>query len=544
MGGLAPRAGEWRWPTLSGLLLAASYPPLHLVVPPFVALVPFALWIARLPPGADGSRAAARGGLVLGLVMHGLLLHWIVPALAWVTVWAPLAFLLVVTLLSSLSMLTGWGIHRAVHGAGSPMWLALPVLWTATEWLQGRLPGTLSFPWLGLGMSLTARPEWVGIAELVGARGVSFWLAAVSGTVVWAILRRAEGGGHVAVRLSAVGLVAILPAAWGVARAHALETVPVARVAVVQSQIPAAVRGDSDRWNAEARTVLDRLWPVGPPPGVDLLVLPEGWLAWDADGAGGADGADDDEARRTVALLQGWAAEGGLDILLGVYAPGPAAETGEGGGMQNTIRRITAQGMDPRVYVKQRMVPWVETGGLGAAGHPAFGTGSPEGGTVLGSGSATYGALVCFEAIFEDAARRARSGGADVLVNVTNDGWFGVAGWGAAVARDQHAAHLVMRAVEHRVGAVRAANGGYAFVVHPTGHVTGRAESGQEAVVLAEVRTTAGRTLFTRFGDWVGLASVGGAMLLLGLAQGGRRTGPSRASGLGAPSLDPRGARS
>jgi len=525
VGGVFPHAGEWKWPALSGLLLAASYPPLHLLVPPFVALVPFAVWIVRLPAGADGSRTAARGGLVLGLVMHGLLLHWMVPALVWVTLWAPLAFLSVLALLSALSMLTGWGIHRAVHRAGAPVWLALPVLWTTTEWLQGRLPGTLAFPWLGLGMSLTARPEWVGIAELVGARGVSFWLASVSGTVAWAVLRVSEGGRRGAVRFVAAGFVAILPAAWGVVRADTLETIPVARVAVVQSQIPAGVRGDTERWNAEARAVLDRLWPGGPPGGVDLLVLPEGWLVGDADAdvVDVTGGVADDEGQRLARLLRGWATEGRMDILSGVYAPGPAGEVAPELATRNTVRRVTPEGMDPLVYVKRRLVPWVEAGWLGPSGRAAFGQGSP---TVLGAGSVVYGALVCFEAIFADGARRARLDGADILVNVTNDGWFRVAGRGAAVARDQHAAHLVMRAVEHRVGAVRAANGGYAFVVDPTGRVTGRAQPNREEVVVAEVRTSAGHTLFTRLGDWVGLASLGAAVFLLGLAQRGRRAGP------------------
>jgi len=62
---LWPRPGERLIPAFSGLLLAASFPPLHLPVLPFIGLVPFALWIQGLSADAEGRRAAVRGSLVL-----------------------------------------------------------------------------------------------------------------------------------------------------------------------------------------------------------------------------------------------------------------------------------------------------------------------------------------------------------------------------------------------------------------------------------------------------------------------------------------------
>ncbi len=74
---LWPRRGERLWPALSALLLASSFPPLHPLLPPFVGLVPFALWLQSLAPDREGRRAAVRGSLVFGAIYFGILFYWI-----------------------------------------------------------------------------------------------------------------------------------------------------------------------------------------------------------------------------------------------------------------------------------------------------------------------------------------------------------------------------------------------------------------------------------------------------------------------------------
>ncbi len=491
------------FPAASGLLLAACFPPLHLLVPPFLALVPFAVWVARLPAGADGAAAAARGGLLLGVVMHGLLLHWIAPALWWTTRWAPLALLFVVGLLAGLTTAFGWTLHRMVHRARAPMWLALPVGWTAMEWLQGHLPGPLAFPWLGLGTSLTGYPELVGMAELVGARGVAFWLALVSGVLATALLSPRRARARIGLALAAVVLA---PAAWGLARARTLTTVPMARVAVVASDVPAAARRDTAAWRERASAVLDvaldmAVEPAPAAPGgeaVDLLVLPEG-LAMA--GPEGLDGALLVERARSAS------AERDVSILLGAYVDrGRTAP-------QNLAVLARPDGAAPALYRKRRLVPLVEwwpSDASAAGGSTAV---APV--VALRDGGRVLGPLVCWEAIFPEAARDARLAGADLLVNVSNDAWFGASGGLGRAGREQHAAHLVMRAIEHRVGAVRSANGGASYVVDPSGRVSARLSPGPETrVATGVVRSGSIVTLYTRTGDLVGLGST---LLLVGL---------------------------
>lgn len=458
-----------------------------------MALVPFAVWISRLPADEDGAAAAVRGGFLLGLVMHGLLLHWIVPALSWTTAWAPLALLFVVGLLAGLTTLFGWTLHRMVHGARAPLWLALPVAWTAMEWLQGHLPGPLAFPWLGLGTSLTGYPELVGIAELVGARGVSFWLALVSGVLATALLAPRPARVRIGLALAAV---VVVPAGWGVARARTLPAAPVARVALVASNIPAATRRDPTAWRARANEFLDVTLDqaLAGPDGeaVDLLVLPEGLVMAGPEGLAGAPLVD--RARAA-------SAERGVSILLGAYVDGGRAAS------ENLAVLARPDGSAPALYRKRRLVPLVEW-------RPGDPGGASFGDAVLRDGGRVLGPLVCWEAIFPEAARDARRAGADLLVNVSNDAWFGASGGLGRAGREQHAAHLVMRAIEHRMGAVRSANGGASYVVDPSGRVSARLEPGPETRFTTEVvRSTSIVTLYTRTGDLAGLGSV---LLLMG----------------------------
>ena len=131
-----------------------------------------------------------------------------------------------------------------------------------------------------------------------------------------------------------------------------------------------------------------------------------------------------------------------------------------------------------------------------------------------------FGVVICYESAFEDLARRYRADGADFLVNITNDAWFG-----RTAAPYQHAAHLVMRAIETRMGVARAANTGISEFLDPLGYTHLRTPLEVQRVEADTVWTTAGRTPYVRLGDWVGiLVLVGtGALVAAGLVRRGPR---------------------
>ena len=517
-------AREWWLASASALLLFAAYPPFHLIAPSLLALVPLSVAVreARTP------RRAARVGFVFGVLHYGLLLHWTIPALARLTATAPLVYATAVTLLAVTQALACWMLALLRRGGRVPFWFALPLAWTAVEWAIAHVPGTLAYPWLGLGTSLTGYPEAVGIAELAGARGVTFWLALVNGLVAEAVVggRRGSaaigrpqtatregvsgrsqprlarwlrgGAGPVRPWLAAALVVAAVPAAWGVWRARHLNLRPGPVVATVRTTLRAQPGETAS--DLEALAAVDALLaaPVAEAPAPFLVVLPEGTFR---------DGLDQPEV---VEGLSDLSRRLGAPVLFGLVRTEEA-----GTGRYNSAALAGPAGLAGDPYDKRRLVPWVERMPLAglfpmAAGESPLRAGAEW--TVFEAGLHDVGALICYEAAFTGAARALRRAGAGVLLNITNDAWFADAG---AFAIAQHEAHLVMRAIETRTGVVRSANLGPAGFVDPTGRVRARVQGPGAAVATARVDAVAGSTWYVRVGDLAGPGAAATLLLLL-----------------------------
>src|SRR6185436_4206840 len=116
-------------------------------------------------------------------------------------------------------------------------------------------------------------------------------------------------------------------------------------------------------------------------------------------------------------------------------------------------------------------------------GFGGFGIGTQ--GPVYQVPSGKFGVLICYESAFEGESRDYRQRGADFLVNITNDAWFG-----HSSAPYQHAAHLVMRAIENRVGIARAGNNGISEFVDPFGRAYHVTKLDEVRFIADDVRTT------------------------------------------------------
>jgi apolipoprotein N-acyltransferase len=379
-------------------------------------------------------------------------------------------------------------------------------------------------PWLGLGTTLTGFPELVGVAELVGARGVGFWIAAVNGLLAVVVIAVASPEGRerrhgIAGTAAAASVVLVLPALWGLWRAATLETWSAGRVAIVQPAVPQWVRLDEGLVRDSTFAALDRLVPLVEPGSVRLVLLPEMILPVEP----GSSGAEAETAR-----MRAYAREIGAPILFGARG----REAGDDGAPHNSAFLIETDGLAPFRYDKHRLVPVVERGLYLPLGVPrrfrpvgdfAAGTSWP----LADVEGVAFGATICFESAFPEVSRSLRRAGADLLVNLTNDAWFGAEpGEARSVALWQHPAHLVMRAIETRMGVMRAANTGFSFTVDPVGRVHDVVGPFSEGVVVAEVGTTDVTTAYVRFGDLTGNACGIGTLLLL-LSAWRRRLDPS-----------------
>lgn len=535
----------------SALLLTLGTPPFHLLFPSFLGLVPFALWVADLPGGHEGRREALRGGYLLGLLYFGAMLYWMFVALVFYTGLAALAYALTVLILSALLALATLAMHETRDRLGWPLWAVLAVFWTAMEWTRAHM-GDLSFPWMGLGDTLTGFPWLIGVADVVGSRGVSLWLLLVNGLVAELVLRK--GSGRLPPGLAGAGLVprsltrgrgpgagpaASLPAGrettWRVALAlalllavpvgyslhrwHDLEPTPVARVGVVQPDVPEDVKMDREAavdsaLRSSSTLVETRL--AGEVDRLDLVVLPETVFPVYPNPLPEVGGSGRPDVRR-------WVGEVARRFDARVAFGALGCEVREDGTCQPYNSAFLADGSGRYLerYDKRYLVPVVErvpfVDPVGLAGPTYFG-GFAEGGrlpVMRASNGAGFGVLICYESIFPRAARAYRNAGADFLVNMTNDAWFGrdEPWWSRTTALWQHPAHLVMRAVENRVGIARSANTGISLVVDPLGRITHETDLFAATAFATPVLTTGGRTLYSRFGD---LAGWGAALVGLG----------------------------
>jgi apolipoprotein N-acyltransferase len=122
-----------------------------------------------------------------------------------------------------------------------------------------------------------------------------------------------------------------------------------------------------------------------------------------------------------------------------------------------------------------------------------------------------FGVFICYEAIFPDEVRQFARNGAEVLVTVSDDGWFG-----RSAAPAQHLAMARVRAAENRRWLLRSTNNGYTVDVDPYGRIVSELPTDVRATLSARYAYRDDETLYTRFGDWLPWLSLVVAVISLG----------------------------
>ena len=513
---------------LSAALFAVAFPPFPLLVPAFLCLVPVAVRVARLAETRSdrGVRDAARAGFWFGLLGYGCNLYWIAVALSLFTKLAIAGYVASLLWLAPFVALTTSALFLARRHTRWPLAVLLPVVWTASEVLLNYLLD-LSFPWLPLGLSVAAHPVLAQLADVSGVRGLSFWIAATNGLLADAWLRvrvtppadldaprpRPVGKGAL-LRVAAAGALAALVAGYGQYRMATTRLEPLARIAVVQPNIPQddkLERADPDQFVGKLAEITRREYAAADP---QLMVWPETALPDFLDRHPNWEDSVAALARvERVPLIFGV-----LDYRL---RNSPASASAATGGLDydyyNAAMRADSTGRIDRrdAYHKGYLVPIVERvpflnpawfGDLEYFG--GFGRGVDPHPFALPFGKA--GVLICYESIFPQLSRRFRRQGAQVLINITNDAWFG-----RSIAPHQHHAHMILRAIENRVGVVRSANTGISGYIDPLGVVRDETDLFVPAARTYAVQTTSVTTPYVAVGDWLGTLCCAATVVLV-----------------------------
>jgi apolipoprotein N-acyltransferase len=490
------------------VLLGLSLPSHDLWPLAWFGLVPMLLAIRGRAP-----RRAFAVAWVGWMAFSFVVLYWIAPTVSnYTRITAPLAIAVLLLLCAASAVFVGafGAALEWLAAAGISRIVAAPTLWVTLEWLRTFFPA--EFPWAFLGYSQYSVLAVVQIADITAIYGVSAVLVFVNAALAEMVrdgLRR-----HAGLAIATAAAVAVV-LGYGFVRLAQVET------ARAFAEVPIGIAqgnvAQDEKWLPEKQgSTLDlylRLSRKAVDEGARVVVWPEAALPFFL--------RYDPRAR----ALQTFADETGASLLVGA----PGFERPEDGGEPRQFNQawlvVPEVGLEGP-YDKIVLVPfgeYIPFGGLfgwvkvAVASVGEFGRGSravvfrgPEIASPQGPRPVGLAPLICYEGIFPDLVRRFVRGGADVLVNISNDAWYG-----RTSAPHQHLAMAAMRAVENRVPMVRSTNTGISAVIEPTGRIRSRTGLFEETTFVAQVGIVEGGSPYTRIGDVFAYACVAGVLVLL-----------------------------
>lgn len=451
-------------------------------------------------------REAARCGFMVGGGLFAVGTAWIWNSLHDIGgVPAPLALLLLGAMVIIMALWVAaacWSAVRVVPFGTARLLLAWPAAWVLVEWARGWVAS--GFPWLWLGTSQVDTLAGT-LLPVTGTLGVSLLVMLACGVFALALSRAWEGRKALALVLV---MLALIPLNFRPASSLHWTTpdgAPLA-VALVQGNVEQTRKWDAAQvlptlrlYEQATLAAADADLVVWPEAAIPLLwhQYPESWLAGLADAEGPA-------------------------LVLGALVWDREADR-----YYNTVAAFEQRPEAAQFYAKQRLVPfgeyfpvpalvrsWLRLMDLPYSDFAAGGTGQ----ATLAVAGVRIGASICYEAAFP-AAMMDPLPEAGLLINVSNDAWFG-----DSIGPHQHFQMARVRAREAGRPLLRATNTGITAVVDADGRVQARLPQFEPGVLRATVQPRSGATPYVRYGDWPVLIL---CLVMLGVAwrSSTRRTG-------------------
>lgn len=478
----------------SALLYAASFPPLE--------AFPLA-WLALAPLMVAAAHSSVRRAALLGLgwgYLVCLLVGWPFAPMLSAHLRLPLWFGWLVFLFAAPGLIglyaaafASWIAWTGPRGRASPLFIA--AAWTAIEFV--RHPLSAGIPWAFSGYTQMPWTTVAQSADVAGPFGIGFLLAAVNAHVAGAFAATLRPRRPV-VSVVAVGVSLALIygyGAWRLSRGPAEQTIRVALVQGGFGPLDAEERGSAAALDAYAdltESVLERE--------PSLVVWPEFAIAF----------LPTQASLQSLQLRQ-LAESADAELILG----GPYVDVSANGDditQYNAVYLIREGRVHDR-YDKERPLPVGERNVLGlreALALASYEPGKRSG--VFSSEVGPVGIVICSEAMMPAISRKRVRAGAALLVNPSNDSWFG-----AEPAARQQLRIASMRAIESRRSLVRPTPTGYSAVIDPQGREIARSALDRPDTLVVDVPVETGTSPYHRTGDilpWVCLALAFAAVAL------------------------------
>lgn len=511
---VAPTRTRLALSALSSLLLILSFPDFNLWWLAWVALAPL-LCAACAPPAPRPSSAFVLGWLCGTLYFYGSC-WWLTHSMIYyggIPAWLAYPLLAPVTIIVGLFPAACCYVVARVaqrRSVASALIIA-PFTWAVCEWARLGATGQL---WNAVGYTQAYAPTLIQSATWGGVYAISFLILAINSAIAYALLLRSKRA-VVTSMLASLFVVALICVgafdSWAFdLDASSSSGMPAAVVVAVQPNVTpnferAQAETDAlvarhmtmtmnalDDWEAQNRRLSSdgrefdeqtfNAWQATP----RVVVFPESPMNFSY--------ARDSEFR---ALIADFARQERASVIFNSLEPAPA------GGAYNSAVMINDEGRLVAQYDKIRLLPFGEYvplprwlgGGLLGGIVGDFTPGAHY--TLLPVGQAHAGVFICFESAFPSIARAFTRAGADVLINISNDGYLGK----TPVLR-QHLANVVFRAVENRRTILRVTNTGISARITPQGEVLDATNSFEPAARTWTItRATKGETFYTRHGD-------------------------------------------
>ncbi len=503
---------------LSGSVLVTAFPTFQLEALAWFCLVPFLLHL-----NTQDNKRAFKSGVLFGLVYFFGTQYWIYHSInRYGSV--PFVISIVIVFMLSLyeSLYTGFFalIYRVVmKRTGLPSVLTAPFIWTSMEYLRGHL--FTGFPWSLIGYTQEGVLSIVQIADITGIYGVSFLIMLVNAMVTDVVLfirLRKTGFNPSAWKavFSIILTIAILGGSYmyGISKIETIQKnlseARKVRISIIQGNIDQSKKWDRQYQDDVLKTYME-LTRKAIKEGPDLVIWPETALPF----------YFDLDLKRTT-QLRVFVKETGVPLLTGAMLIKDQRITDDKRmvyTITNSAILLDRVGKETYVYDKIHLVPFGEYVPLKDIlffiDKVVVGIGDYKPGTRYLRAHTSWGefaTIICYEAIFPDLVRRFFVKRGDLIVNITNDAWFG-----RTTGPYQHFSISRFRAIENRIPLLRAANTGISGVIGPSGRVLKKTELFKTAYITEEIPLWRGKSIYRRYGDIFSYLTISITVLLLAI---------------------------